>query len=52
MDVILRSLENELTRRGPFNVGVFDFPNDSDEIKVLNRILIILEREKAHKEKH
>jgi len=51
MDVILRSLENELTRRGPFNVEVFDLPSDSDEIKVLNRVLIILEREKAFKEK-
>ena len=49
MDVILRSLNNELTHRGPFNVGVFDLPTDSDEIKVLNRVLIILEREKAHK---
>ena len=52
MDVILRSLNNELTRRGPFNVGVFDLPNDSDDIKVLNRVLIILEREKAKKKKH
>ena len=49
MDVILRSLNNELTHRGPFNVGVFDLPNDSDDIKVLNRVLIILEREKAKK---
>ncbi len=52
MDVILRSLNNELTLRGPFNVGVFDLPTDSDEIKVLNRVLIILEREKAQKKKH
>jgi len=50
MDIVLRCLEFEITKVKDFSPGVFDLPGDPLIVLILNRMMIIDERNKAVKQ--